>query len=167
MTTKIFSETVERKIFIANDGKEFSTEYQCKAHEEKLTAEIRQAKRNRLFKNPIEDSVTSWVNGYGRWWEITLNNYDDLVDFLEIISDAFDASYFDTSFVNEVTSVLDNGSPFEMLVYEGDCYLTRYDRVCTTEDFYNETLAEYDDAERLIAAMRRNTKFVSKEKKTV
>ena len=165
MTKVVKNEMVEKIRYIADDGAEFETEPQCRAHEEKSTAAMIEVKRNKLFSNAFNDEITEWLNGYGQWFLVTLEKKEDIIDFLEVLKSEnyTDASYFDTSFVKEVCEVINRGDKFDMLIYWGDGYVTRYNYCFINEENYRNALKRLDDSLKLIEAMKTQMKYIPKE----
>ncbi len=149
--------TVQKSVFIADDGTEFSTEYNCKAYENKLDEQVRLAKWDKLFGKGFEDAASRWVNGSVFWYNVVLNSKDDLIDFLTLIK-KYDNCSFDSSsgFAEEVLETLNRGESYKMLVCveEDGGFISRFYYNTNGEDSYKRWIDAIDNMAKLAETMR-------------
>ena len=162
--------TTQKRVFIANDGKEFGTEYECKAHEEEISKAELLIKRQRIFGDPITDEATQWMGSCTEWYPIRIENENDLLDFITVIEKDErlydDYGNFGEKFVEEVLSVLKSGKAFEMLIsVMDDGYTSRYGRnyICGSDPNTNASYKKwYENAMKSISNMAKLAKEMKK-----
>lgn len=163
MTEIITKAEVEQKTYVANDGTKFDNEIECKTHENKMNETLRKAKWNKIMGNGIQCPTVEWIYDVVTWHFVTLKTYDDLIDFLSLMTD-FDTYHFDSKFVDEVTTAINSGEEFKMIVTINNDggYASRYTvkyssglNGKTPKERYDEYIARFDDEIRLLEEMKK------------
>ncbi len=168
MTKTIDYETVQKIRYIADDGTEFEKEIDCKAHERKLSEEVKKIKWNRIFGEGREDFITWWTEGRNEcWYNVTISSEEDLVDLLTMINnDRITAPFVGDKFTNEVLYTIGKGEKFTMLLYDDpeNNYMNRFNvGEIKTKEQYERYLKMIDNLESLAADFRNNLKYEPKE----
>ena len=157
--------TTKRKVYIANDGREFPTEYECRSYEEEATKAELLVKRKKIFGEPLTDEATQWMGNLTEWYTVKIANENDLLDFLAVVQkDGHfydDCGRFGEKFVEEVLATIKNKKIFEMLLSVAeDGYTARYGRNYTSSNPNHKTW--YENAMRDISNMSKLAKEMKK-----
>ena len=171
MTEIITKAEVEQKTYIANDGTKFDKKLDCEVYENKMSEAIRNAKWNKIMGKEIQCPTVEWVYDNVSWHFVTLKTYDDLIDFLSLTT-KFDTYHFDSKFADEVTTAINNGEEFKMIVTINNDggYASRYAvkffsglNGKTPKERYDEYIARFDDEIRLLEEMKKYVTYTELE----